>query len=163
MLGALALCACLAAPPAGAQDDPFRATGLPVPRFVTIAASEANARAGPGHGYPVRWVFARRGEPVEVVREFDHWRQIRDRDGAGGWVHASLLSGRRGAIVVGAEPVVLRRGASGDARAVARVEPGARVRLEACGPAWCRVSAGGWGGWAPRGALWGVYPGEVWE
>ena len=40
---------------------------------------------------------------------------------------------------------------------------GVVARLEACGEGWCRIAAGGYGGWVPDSALWGVEPGEAFE
>ena len=50
--------------------------------------------------YPIVWVFKSIGLPVEILKEFENWRQIRDADAAVGWVHVGLLSGRRTAIVL---------------------------------------------------------------
>ena len=33
--------------------------------------------------------------PVEIVAEYENWRKIRDWQGASGWVHQSLLTGKR--------------------------------------------------------------------
>jgi len=44
---------------------------------------------------------------------------------------------------------------------VARAEAGAIARLGACGPRWCRLTADGVKGWAPKEALWGVDPDEI--
>src|SRR5271165_6481705 len=74
-------------------------TGLPVPRFVSLKASEVNARVGPGADYQIAWVFRRAGLPVEVLAEFENWRQIRDSSGSTGWVNAALTSARRTAVV----------------------------------------------------------------
>ncbi|MEQ8967600.1 MAG: SH3 domain-containing protein [Azospirillaceae bacterium] len=147
--------------PAAAQS------GLPVPRFVSLGTDEANLRAGPGRQYPVEWVFVRRWLPVEVVAEFDTWRRIRDRDGIEGWVHQSLLSGRRSVIVDGEAIRSLFAEPREDAAVVARVEPGVVARLDRCPDAeqphhaWCYLRVGGHGGWMPRTALWGVYADEV--
>src|SRR5690606_9676524 len=64
-------------------------SGLPVPRWVSIRASEVNLRTGPGTSYPVDWVYHRRRLPVEVIGEFESWRKIRDWQGTVGWVHQS--------------------------------------------------------------------------
>jgi len=77
------------APPVIADD------ALPVPRFVSLKAEEANLRTGPGIRYPVRWVYWKKWLPVEIIEEYDHWRKIRDAEGESGWIHKSLLSGRR--------------------------------------------------------------------
>ncbi len=74
-------------------------TGLPTPRFVSLKADEVNVRRGPGWDHAVAWVFHRAGLPVEVIAEFDVWREVRDSEGATGWVAGTLLSGRRTVLV----------------------------------------------------------------
>ena len=87
----------------GANPPPLRkGTGLPVPRFATVRAEETNVRTGPGPRYPIDWVFKRKGMPVEIVGEYENYRKIRDWQGAGGWVHASLLTGKRYVIAAAA-------------------------------------------------------------
>ena len=46
-------------------------SGLPLPRFVTLRATEVNLRTGPGVRYPIEWAFTRKGLPVEVFGEFE--------------------------------------------------------------------------------------------
>jgi SH3-like domain-containing protein len=100
--------------------------------------------------------------PLRLTAEFGHWRRVEDRDGAGGWVHYSLLSGVRTAIV---EQDLLDMLARPDpsAMVVARLEAGVIARLSECGPAWCALSAGGHDGWVPKAALWGVAADEIVE
>ena len=76
-----------------------RVTNLPIPRYVSIKTDECNVRRGPSLNHRIDWVFQRKGMPVEVTAEHGHWRRVRDRDGEGGWVHYSLLSGVRTVIV----------------------------------------------------------------
>ena len=129
-----------------------------VPRFVSLRADKINVRAGPGVQYPIAWVFVRRGLPVEVVAEFELWRKVRDRDGAEGWVHRSLLSGKRSAVVRGKEISVLFRDADSSTVPVARIEPGVVAEIMKCADGWCRVEVAGIRGWIERSRLWGVYP-----
>ncbi len=129
-----------------------------VPRFASLRADKVNVRAGPGVQYPIAWVFLRRGLPVEVVAEFELWRKIRDRDGAEGWVHRSLLSGKRSAVIRGHNISVLYRHDDPMSVAVARIEPGVVAELLTCHEDWCRVEAEGIRGWIARTQLWGVYP-----
>mgnify|MGYP001079772746 CR=1 FL=1 len=133
---------------------------LPLPRYVSLRSDEVNVRTGPGVRYPVEWVFTRRHMPVEVIQEFEHWRKIRDVEGTEGWVHQSMLSGRRYALVTG-EIRTLRRRPEADAPAVARVEPGVIAELVECERQWCRIDADGIKGWLPRNEFWGVYPNET--
>ncbi len=180
---ALAACALLtlaAAPAARAQDesgaapaheaesdgtkttapgDGVKRTGLPLPRFASLRASEVFMRAGPGTRYPVEWIYRRRGLPVQIIAEFDAWRKVRDWNGTVGWVHRAMLIGRR-TIITTAEDTVLRRAPEAAAPALARVEPGVVARLLACKDAWCRVEVRGVKGWTERKAVWGTLPGE---
>jgi len=137
-----------------------RSTGLPLPRFVSLAAERVNVRFGPGKQYPVNWMFARKGLPVEIIEEFDTWRKIRDHDGEEGWIHASLLSSRRTIMVIG-EVRAVRRTPSTDAREVLRAEPGVIGTLFDCEETWCRVEIEGRRGWLQRSEFWGTRPGEI--
>jgi SH3-like domain-containing protein len=139
-------------------------TGLPVPRFVSLKADEVNSRVGPGGEYQIAWVFRRAGLPVEVLAEFENWRQVRDSDGGTGWVLAPLVSARRTGIVA---PWVKERtlfqltSSRGGSSTVAQIEPGAIVDIMGCDGEACEVYAGKQKGWVPQKNLWGVYPGET--
>jgi SH3-like domain-containing protein len=135
-------------------------TGLPLPRFVTLRAAEVNLRLGPGVRYPIDWVYRRRGLPVEVIDEFETWRRIRDHEGTTGWVHQSMLAGRRNVVVTG-ETSLLRHAPEADAPGVASLQVGVIARLEGCEGDWCRVAVERYGGWLRRGEVFGLYPGET--
>ncbi|UXU82091.1 SH3 domain-containing protein [Paracoccus sp. SMMA_5_TC] len=135
-------------------------TNLPLPRYVSLKGNEGNARRGPSLSHRIDWVFRHAGMPLRVVAEFGHWRRVEDQDGVGGWVHYSLLSGVRTAIVTRDMLELLSRPEE-RAPVVARAEAGAIVRLHECNRDWCRVSGAGEKGWAPKSALWGVDPEEI--
>ena len=67
------------------------ASGLPVPRFVSLKADKVNMHIGPAKTYETKWLYQRAGLPVEITAEFENWRRIRDSDGTEGWVYHSLL------------------------------------------------------------------------
>jgi len=148
----------------GAVDAQERGpvTGLPMPRYVSLKASEANVRRGPSLSHRIDWVYKRRGMPLRITAEFGHWRRVEDRDGAGGWVHYSLLSGVR-TVLVEQDLLDLRARPAPGAMVIARLESGVIARLSECRAAWCAVSAGGHDGWARKAALWGVGEGEIVE
>ena len=135
-------------------------SGLPIPRFVTLAAEKVFVRTGPALRYPIKWVYQRESLPVEIIQEFDTWRKIRDMDGDDGWVHQSLLSGDRTAIVKGEANLAIRKDAETDARIIAWLEPNVVAGLEACRGAWCEIKADGYEGYAERKFLWGIYDSE---
>lgn len=134
-------------------------SGLTLPRFVSLRASEVNMRTGPGTRYPIDWVYKQRNLPVEIVDEFDTWRRIRDWEGSEGWVHQSMLHSRRSIMVVD-DWVLLRRDPQQDALSVARLEPGAIGRLESCGDVWCVVAVQGFKGWLRRDDVYGIHGDE---
>jgi SH3-like domain-containing protein len=155
---ALALLALIGSLPVWGQAG--RSTGLPMPRFVSLGADRVNVRFGPGKQYPIDWVYARKGLPVEIIAEFDTWRKVRDYEEQEGWVHSSLLSSRRTIMVTG-EIRELRRTPDPNARVVLRAEPGVVGSLFDCEENWCRIEIEGRRGWLQRSEFWGTRPGEI--
>jgi SH3-like domain-containing protein len=135
-------------------------TNLPIPRFVSLKTSEGNARRGPSTAQRIDWVFTRKDMPLEIIGEYDNWRQVRDRDGATGWVHYSLLSGSR-TVIVERDLAALRQNPEDDAPALANIEAGVIARLGECSIDWCRISVEGYRGWTRKSGLWGVAADET--
>ncbi len=154
---------------AGPKPPASVVSGLPVPRFVSLKSSRVHARQGPGLDHKVLWVYRRAGLPLEVIREYEGWRQIRDSDGAEGWVVHSLVSGRRTALVMpwetkqkGPAPKLSLLASDNEAaKPVAIIEAGVLASVKSCDGQWCQVSVGSFRGYIPQKSLWGVYPGEV--
>lgn len=135
---------------------------LPVPRFVSLKSDEANIRMGPGLRYQIRWVYHRKGLPLEITAEFEQWRKVRDIDGDEGWLHQSILSGERTALVnIKQGTVPLLSKANGAAPARAQLEYGVMVKLHSCEAEFCEAEAGDYKGWIARKHLWGIYPDEI--
>ena len=135
---------------------------LPLPRFASVRSEEVNVRTGPGERYPVDWVLTRKGQPVEILAEYDVWRKIRDWQGSEGWVHERMLTGVRNVVVTG-QPRSLRADPDPMAPAIAQVEARVVAHLLSCRGLWCRVEAQGTKGWLQRNEIWGVFPDEAIE
>lgn len=165
LIGLLAA-ALLLVPARAAESDPtplkVGASGLPVPRFVSLGAREVNMRTGPGTQYPIKWLYGRRGLPVLVEAEYDIWRKVRDRDGEVGWIHGSLLSGRRTVVIAGGRQGVstLYESPHPASMPVLRAEDGVIGDLNGCRLGWCKVKIEGKTGWLARDGLWGVLPAD---
>ncbi|MEM9247072.1 MAG: SH3 domain-containing protein [Pseudomonadota bacterium] len=144
----------------GATATRGAVTNLPLPRYVSLKSDEGNARRGPALSHRIDWVYKRRAMPLQITAEFGHWRRVRDREGAGGWIHYALLSGVR-TVLVEEDMVAMRQQPHEDARVSARAEAGVVARLGSCLPDWCRIHAGGERGWVRKSALWGVFPNEL--
>ena len=131
------------------------ASGLAIPRFVSLASSTVHMRAGPGVRYPITWIYKRLGTPLMVMAEHEFWRKVRDAEGTEGWMHRSLLSGLRTALLRGTvadlhhlpdvkTPVILQ------------AEPGVIGKLLKCRKFWCQMELGDTRAWIRRSAIFGA-------
>lgn len=159
----------LAAGSGAAVADPAlgSASGLPVPRFVSLKTDKVAVRGGPNKTHDIKWLYQRSGLPVEITAEFETWRRIRDSDGTEGWVYHSLLSGRRtGVVTAGSrngtrdELIPLHDRPDLESAVVAKLEPGVLGQVRRCIDGWCRFTGRGFEGWVRQVRLWGVYPNE---
>jgi SH3-like domain-containing protein len=152
----------LAMAPVRAGSD-AAASGLPVPRFVSLKADRVNVRGGPDKDHDVTFIYTRVGWPVEITAEFENWRRIRDSDGSEGWVYHSLLSGKRMAAVqlkskIELAPLHARPDA--ESPLTAQLQSGVLGAIKHCTGTWCRFAGDGFDGWIEQDHLWGVYPNE---
>ena len=139
------------------------ASGLPLPRFVSLKSDRVNVRGGPTKDHDVTWVYTRAGLPVEITAEFENWRRIRDWEGAEGWVYHSLLSGRRTALVspkAKDDLIPVCEKPDPQSAVVAKLQGGVSGMVKRCTGNWCRVIGQGFEGWVEQDRLWGVYPEE---
>lgn len=155
---AVLLCGLFAAASPATQTG--KVTNLPLPRFVSMKASEGNVRRGPSLTHRIDWVYKRRDMPLRITAEHGHWRRVEDRDGVGGWVHYSLLSGVR-TVIVEQDMLTLHQRPDHQAPVAAALELGVIARLGKCEPGWCQLRSGGYRGWAPKDKLWGVGADEL--
>jgi SH3-like domain-containing protein len=164
-VAALALLLCGAAPLGpgpGPGPSVGRVTKLPVPRFVSLRSNQVNFRAGPGFQYPVSWLYQRDGLPVEIIGEFDVWRQVMAPDGGTGWVHEATIRARRTFYVTAAQ-AALRSSPDAQAATVAYLDQGVSGVLLACTTDgdFCKVATGHETGYVAREDFWGAFAGEV--
>ncbi|QJR20380.1 SH3 domain-containing protein [Pelagibacterium halotolerans] len=174
---ALALCApAFSVAPALAQNAQVgTASGLPIPRFVSMRNAPTNVRVGPGTNYDIAFTFLRPGVPVEITAEFDTWRRIRDVEGDEGWVHQNLVVGDRTALVAPWQaegPIALRVAAGPESAVRAWLSPNMLVSVRTCTGTACEIRLSHTGpdghattyqGFVAQETLWGVYEGEVFD
>ena len=158
VLGAIVLSPGLAV----AQGSNTGASGLPLPRFVTLAVTKANMRVGPKRTHPIIWEYQKKGMPLEVIQEHESWRRVRDIDGEVGWMHKQLLTGKRSAII-NVDWASLRDRPDIAAIMLVRAQRGVLASVEECLPDWCLVTIEGQEGWVEKASIWGVYDGEVFD
>ncbi len=145
------------------KDANVGASGLPVPRYVSLKSDHVNVRAGPTKDNDVAWVYTKVGLPVEITAEYENWRRVRDSEGAEGWVYHSLLSGRRTAVVTMKnkdELASIYDSPDAKSAVAARLQAGVVAQVKRCNNGWCRVIGTGFDGWIEQLRLWGVYADE---
>jgi SH3-like domain-containing protein len=146
-----------------AQTDsksPFKSTPFPLPRFLSLDSEEVFVRTGPGQRYMIKYIYKKKGLPVEVILEYEAWRKIRDSDGDEGWVHKGLLSGKRTGLIKGSGKVPVYKKSDAGSRLIAFMEPKVMGYVPECAGAWCKFESGGYSGWIERKFIWGVYENE---
>ena len=139
------------------------ASGLPVPRFVSLKNDKVNVRKGPSSEHALAFTFQQKGLPVEITAEFETWRRIRDAEGAEGWILQNMLSGKRTALIAPGRKgsyLNLMNSASLESGAAARLASGVVADIKKCDGTWCRVVASGFDGYVDQNMIWGAYPGE---
>lgn len=146
-------------------------SGLPLPRFVSLKAERVNMRVGPGKQYGVSWRYLRAGLPLEIIQEYDNWRRVRDADGTVGWIHGSLLSGKRTAVTSpwqrdrgDQKALQMHADPKANSDIIAYLKPGVIGEITSCDGAWCALTvkngARDLKGFATQAELWGAYPNE---
>ena len=130
-----------------------------LPRYASIKSNEVNSRTGPNLKYPISWVYVKKGEPVEIVAEFEQWNKIRDYKNDEGWVHKTMLSGKR-YVVIKAEKNENVYDEPDSKNKIFIVEPNLRAFLIKCKEKHCEIKVENYSGWIERSKLWGIYEKE---
>ncbi len=130
-------------------------SGLALPRYAALAATEVNFRKGPGEQYPINWTYRREGWPVRVVREFGDWRRVIDAEGYEGWVKENLLGAQRTGVVLGATRLMFA-GPDTQSKPLWRVQEGVVGKIVLCEDAWCQLNVEGKTGYILRVNIWGT-------
>lgn len=144
----------------GIASGPVNAADT-APFFASIKSDKIYMRVGPGEDYAIKWVYHRKGLPVEVMGSYDAWRRVKDMDGETGWIHTALLSRERTAVIIGDSLATVTRSDAAGSEAVAKAKPGSVGMLRHCDAHACEVKFDGVEGWVPKARLWGVSDGEA--
>ena len=142
------------------ENQKGQVTNLPIPRYVSVKAKEANARRGPSLSHKIDWIYKKQNMPLEVYAEYENWRRVRDFEGLGGWIHYTLLSGIR-YVLVKDELLEMKLLPSSEAQVIAKVPQYNIAALDKCNIDWCRIIDDGYKGWVLKSGIWGVYENET--
>jgi SH3-like domain-containing protein len=138
-----------------------------LPRFASLKADEVNARTGPNPKYPIRWVYIKKNEPVEIIGQFEQWRKIKDFQGDEGWVHQNLISSKR-YVVIKSNQNINGLKSFAEKNIVFVAAPKVRAQLLKCRQHWCEIKVTeilgdklkSYTAWTEKTKLWGVFDKE---
>lgn len=149
-------------------------SGLELPRFASTHSKPINVRVGPGKKYDIAWIYVKSGIAVEIINEFDTWRKIRDFDGQEGWIHQSLLSGRRTGFINIAKNEQIDLFSKSSKLSEIRAKLGAQypIKIKQCDGVWCEIEVSfkksngketSLSGFVEQQNIWGTYKNEKFD
>jgi len=147
---------------AGFDDDK-----KPLPRMATLRSNLINTRSGPGHRYPIEWVYTQKNAPVELIQSYEYnqelWYQIKDWESSTSWVRSSMISSKRYAKVVTQGENNLYARPDYKSKVIAKVESEVIGAIKKCpkNEEFCLIKFSSIEGWMPKKDIFGVYKDEV--
>ncbi len=120
---------------------------------LTVKASIANMRSGPGTGHEVLWQVEKY-HPFIVVEKEASWVKIKDFEGDMAWIHASLLTDVEG-VITSKTNCNVRSEPSTDSAVLFTVERGVPFRVIQRQGDWIHIEhADGEKGWIYHTLVW---------
>ena len=136
-------------------------TGLKIPRFVSLKASNSNLRIGPSENYPIKLKYIVANTPIEIIDEYKDWRKINDYEGNEGWLHKSLIKGKRFAIVNTPYQEGLQVLNKPKGKNIGKIGKRNILEINTCLINWCKIKYKKNKGWVNKINLWGIYEKEI--
>ena len=136
-------------------------TGFKIPRFVSLKSDNSNLRVGPSENYPIILRYIVANIPVEIVDEYKDWRKINDYNGNKGWLHKSLIKGKRFAIVNTPYQEGLQVFNKPKGNKIGEIGKKNVLEVKTCLMNWCKIKYEKNAGWINKLNLWGVYEKEI--
>ena len=134
-------------------------TGVPVMAgMVAVKNDNVNMRSGPSLNKDVIWKLGI-GFPLKVMKKSGEWLQVKDFEGAVGWVHEDVVS-RSGHMVVKAQKknkgkINIRSKPDTKSKVIAKAYYGVVFKTLDQKKGWVKVKHGEVTGWIKRSLLWG--------
>jgi len=144
------------APLSATKENP--STNLPLPRFASLKADEVNVRKGPSVDYPIIWTYKKQNYPIKIIAEYKHWRKIEDHYHHIGWVHKTLLSGKKTAMILHPKQktIPIFQKPRNSSTIIGYVRPYAIGNIIKCNQNWCVIKFNSFSGWINKNFIWGI-------
>ena len=138
-------------------------TGLEIPRFISLKSDNTNIRIGPSKNYPIVIKFIQKNYPLKVIDEYDEWRKVKDFKNNTGWVHKSLISGKRSGLILSNNNQAIKALNTINGKVIGLIGEGNIVSINKCDIDWCFVSFMSYKGWVNKKNIWGVKQNETYK
>tara|TARA_A100001011_G_C13920921_1_gene679106 strand:+ start:107 stop:667 length:561 start_codon:yes stop_codon:yes gene_type:complete len=136
-------------------------TGFEIPRYISLKSNDANIRVGPSINYPIAIKFIVKNYPLKIIEEYNDWRKVEDFNNKVGWVHKSLLSGKRTGIVLSNNNNFVEVSNTNNGSIIGKLGKGNVVNIIKCKIKWCLISFDNYKGWINKDNIWGLKKNEV--
>ncbi len=143
--------------------DSGNETGLEIPRYISLKTDNANIRIGPSKNYPIVIKFIQKNYPLKVIDEYYEWRKVEDFKKKTGWIHKSLISGKRTGIIMSYDNLAIRVLNTTDGKVIGLIGEGNIVLLNKCKIDWCHISFKNYKGWINKKNIWGIKQKEIFK
>ncbi|MCP4687969.1 MAG: SH3 domain-containing protein [Desulfobacterales bacterium] len=131
----------------------FTFDAMALAQRMSVSASIANIRMGPGTKYDTIWQVERH-YPIKVLKKSGQWLQFRDFEGDEGWIHKSLVA-KTPTVITIKEKCNIRSGPGARFKVLGVVEKGIPFKVLKRKGAWFEVKhADGDGGWIYQTLVW---------
>ncbi len=125
-------------------------------KYLSLKKDIVNLRQGPSKDYPIKLVYNKKFLPVEILDSWENWRKIKDFENNRGWIHVSLLTGKKTAIN-NINYTVIFSSDSIYSKPLVKLEKGRLLFIKKCKSNWCKVTTGKYAGWIKKKFLWGKF------
>ena len=136
------------------------ATGLELPRYVSLKSNDSNIRVGPSKNYPITIKYVIKDYPLKVIEEYRDWRKIEDFQNNIGWIHRSLIKGERNGIIISDKINNVSIFNTENGKVIGEISIGAIIHLNKCKKDWCFLIKNDHKGWVKKKYIWGVNKNE---
>ena len=131
----------------------FINAGAAMAERLTVVASVANIRSGPGSKYDILWKVEKY-YPVDVLKKSGSWYLFKDFEDDQGWIHKSLL-GKISAVITKKDKCNIRSGPGTNNEILFTVEKGIPFKVIKRKGKWLHIEhADGDKGWIYNTLVW---------
>ena len=136
-------------------------TGFEIPRYISLKTNDANIRVGPSKNYPIEVKYIKKNYPLKIVEEYEEWRKVEDFKNNTGWIHKSLISGKRTGIILSKNDKKIDVLNTINGIIIGKIGKGNIINLKKCKIDWCLITINNFKGWVEKKYIWGVKKEEI--